>query len=389
MRKKELLEGMRDKEARAIIIASLSSDEAKVELLNQIILDRSDDYSAGYLDGEEAEIVASLSSDEDKEKFWGYINSDFDRARVLASFISDENKKRLLSELRLDNNYVRGLIVASLSSDADKRRYLESMTYDWHRYHEDLDQFEVEQAERFGADLDEIIVDESGRALVIASLSNDEDKKAWIERLNCDDDRAKAMVIASLSSDKDKKELLRDMYYKYKAMVIASLSNDEDKKELLKDIKDEESRAEIIASLSSDEDKKELLKDIKDEESRVRIIASLSNEADRVKLLRDIEWDRNRAIIIATLGDDVEFTFEPDLTTLSMEELERMEAELDAKIDKNGGEIERLKQDQKRKELIRRIQAKQETVEAQKRELEELQQGKGEEPGRGQAHPGD
>ena len=66
-----------------------------------------------------------------------------------------------------------------------------------------------------------------------------------------------------------------------------------------------------------------------------------------------------------------------------------MEAELDATIERNAGEIERLKEEQKREDLMLRLKAKREKLKAQELELEELQQGKGEEPDRGQAQPGD
>jgi len=108
--------------------------------------------------------------------------------------------------------------------------------------------------------------------------------------------------------------------------------------------------------------------------------------------LRGVRNEAERDRIIASIGDDVAIPYESetksqeeDLTTLSTEELEQMEAELDATIERNAGEIERLK----REELIRRLKAKRERVGAQREELGELQQEKGKAQDRGQAQPGD
>jgi len=121
---------------------------------------------------------------------------------------------------------------------------------------------------------------------------------------------------------------------------------------------------------------------------------TLRSDEDKKQLLQGIRGEHLRRVIISSLSGTQQQKQEPevseeDLTNLSIEELERMEAELDSTIASNDEAIERLEYEQSREELIRRIQAKQERVEAQKRELGELQQAKSEDLDRGQVQPGD
>jgi len=213
----------------------------------------------------------------------------------------------------------------------------------------------------------QLVLEEIGMADRIMALSFPERISAL---LAIEDESIRAEVIVSLGSDEEKQSLLHVIDDEcYRVKIIVSLRDDEDKKKLLEEIKNERYRAEIIASLSSDEDKKELLKKIGNKWNRVIIIDSLVDDEDREILLRDLDMvprvrggaqtsetevppldTSERELLFQALGiPDVRGGAETiakhledeasieDLSTLPTEELERIEAELDAAIDKIRG----------------------------------------------------
>lgn len=343
----------------AEVIASLSSDDIKMEYLSHF----DDDESKNT-------IIKSLSSDERKIELMKSL-PDYYHWEIISSLSSDETKAQMLSTLpdTYGKDTRKSLIIASMSSDYPQLRELIEEVGD----------------ENLRTVLEACFSDDDGRVDALTKIDSFKD----INSLQAENYRK--IILGKLSSDKGRLQALEIINEKYKSdhhtrsmmnsEIVSRLDSDDKKVELLESglygYGDDHAVTTIIGSLSSDDKKMKFLGKNGDSyrfytggpnywekiEHEIRfyrddIIASLSiSDEEKLAMARASQFITNASpsLVKGLKSDKIKMTYmeertniksplrqrENQLSSLEAEErkIEEAEALIDKQTEKEGQDI--------------------------------------------------
>ena len=123
-----------------------------------------------------------------------------------------------------------------------------------------------------------------------------------------------------------------------------------------------------IMQLDSDEEKQNKLKTLRNEFARAIVISTYISEKSKMEGLKNVKGSIGQKVIIESLAKE---EMDKNLSGLSVEELNELNAQMDTQISNSSSKIEKLEEEYKRK-LILIILSKKKLLEEQKAKEEEL-----------------
>ena len=230
----------------------------------------------GMFRSEIAEVIASLSSDDIKIEYLSHFDDNESKKIIIKSLSSDEKKIELMKSLE---DYYHWEIISSLSSDEKKAEMLATLP---DTYGKDTKKsYIIASMSSEYPQLSKLISeigDENLRTVLEACFSDDDGRVDALMKIdsfkNINSLQArnyKKMILEKLSSDKGRLQALDIINEKYKgnhnhdirgmmnSKIVSSLDSDEKKVDLLEGglygYGDEAAVTKVISSLSSDEKK--------------------------------------------------------------------------------------------------------------------------------------
>lgn len=227
-----------------------------------------------------AEVIASLSSDDIKMEYLSHFDDDESKNTIIKSLSSDERKIELMKSLP---DYYHWEIISSLSSDETKAQMLSTLPY---IYEKDTSKSSIIASMSSDypqlRELIEKVGDENLRTVLEACFSDDDGRIDTITKIdsfkgiNSFQARIyRQIIIEKLSSDKARLQALEIINEKYKSdhhtrsmmnsEIVSRLDSDDKKVELLESglygYGDDHAVTSIIVSLSSDDIKMRFLEE--------------------------------------------------------------------------------------------------------------------------------
>lgn len=310
------------------VIASLKNDELKLKYMNEMVSEQ--DVRA------RVDIVASLNSDDAKQKYLEeievvdrddeYLDIQEERMRIITTFSNDELKLEYLESAQRYSSY----IIASLDSDDLKDRFLPQIKSSISKT-EIIASYKNDEHKMFAFE-NFLRDDKSAKAKILETLENDILKEEYLSEIKDDNERTK--IIMTLKEDELKEKYLLQMekdfsdkgyedyrdyrdyeeFYENSINIISSFKDDEKKEIYLNKSYDKHEKAIIIASLKDDELKVKHLENIEDENDRTAIITSLNNNKLKVEYLEGIKEDKNIFLILTSIDNEENKTIKEALS---------------------------------------------------------------------------